>query len=84
MNGVAVGLLGLIYFLAPAGAAVYFGWLGLRFVRAKERAAELRGDRSDLLRLEEQMRELRTEIETLRDRQDFTDRLLQRPAGSPE
>jgi hypothetical protein len=71
----------LMYLIVPVGAVGFFGWLGLRFVRAREREA-LRADGSDaseVRRLQEQVEVLQTEVDAIRERQEFVERLLDRP-----
>lgn len=73
----------LIAMAIPLGALGFFGWLALRFVRARERDAGVRvepGARPDELeRLSETVQALQSEVHTLRERQEFVEKLLERP-----
>lgn len=73
-------LMMMILWLLPIGAVGFFGWLGLRFVRARER--DVIGTGSDQLeqrRLEELVEGLQAEVQALSERQDFMEKLLERP-----
>jgi len=66
----------------PLGGVVFFGWLGLRFVRARERdvAGRLEAASVDeLARLQDTVVSLQSELQALRERQEFMERLLERP-----
>jgi len=70
--------------LLPFAAAAYFGWLGLRYVRAKEQANQIaRGglapDRGELGRIEESLETLQRDVQALQERQAFMEKLLERP-----
>jgi hypothetical protein len=71
----------MISIVLPLGAVGFFGWLALRFVRAREREALREGnvDSPEVRRLREQVESLQTEIDGIRERQDFVERLLERP-----
>jgi hypothetical protein len=72
----------LIAVAAPLGGLAFFGWLGLRFVRAKERDAGARIENmspGELARLQETMLAFQSELHALRERQEFVERLLERP-----
>jgi cell division protein FtsB len=77
--------LNLLFLALPLAALGFFGWLALRFVRARERdVARLDGVRTDeLARLEDAVLVLESEISALRERQDFVERLLERPRPGP-
>ncbi len=67
-------------FLFPLAAVVFFGWLGLRFVRAKEQANQLPGaSRGELSRIEETLETLARDVQALQERQTFVEKLLERP-----
>jgi cell division protein FtsB len=75
-------LLQLVSFALPIGAVAFFGWLGLRYVRARERDVSARLDsvrQSEVARLQDTVLALQTEVQTLRERQDFVEKLLERP-----
>lgn len=85
-GGVMMVLFGLLYTLVPLAAVVFFGWLGLRFVRTRERESLARGGttaRDELMRLEEQVQSLQSEVQSLHERQAFMEKLLERPKESP-
>jgi hypothetical protein len=72
----------LVFAAVPIGALAFFGWLGLRFVRAREResAARLGTARpEELARIQDALLSLQTEVHALRERQEFVERLLERP-----
>lgn len=75
----------LVFFALPVGAVAFFGWLGLRYVRARERdvgarlKAESSGRADELARLRDAMLELRSDVHGLRERQEFVERLLESP-----
>lgn len=78
-----MSLVFLFYFLVPLGAVGFFGWLALRFVRARERDS-LHGapsDSGDLRKLEDHVQDLQAEIQSIRERQDFMEKLLERPGN---
>ncbi len=67
-------------FLFPLAAVAFFGWLGLRFVRAKEQANQLPGAaRGELARIEETLESVQRELQALQERQAFVEQLLERP-----
>ena len=70
----------------PVGALGFFGWLALRFVRAKERDAgridTVRPD--DLSRIQDAMLALQSEVAQIRERQEFVEKLLERPRSPQE
>lgn len=79
-------MVGLLYSAIPLGTLVFFGWLGLRFVRTREHESLARGSavtREELMRVEEQVQALESEIRSLHERQAFTEKLLERPRESP-
>ncbi len=68
--------------LIPAAAVVFFGWLGLRFVRAKEQANALArpgAPPAELARIEESLEMLQRDVQALQERQGFMEKLLERP-----
>ncbi len=72
--------------LFPIAAVVFFGWLGLRFVRAKEQAtlgaasaAGAAASRAELARIEESLDAVQHELQKLQERQTFVEKLLERP-----
>jgi len=72
----------LFPFLLPVAAVVFFGWLGLRFVRAREQANLMTGpgaSRAELTRMEETLETLQREVQALQERQTFVEKLLERP-----
>jgi len=77
--------LNLLFLALPLGALGFFGWLALRFVRARERdVARLDGLRTDeLARLQEAILVMESEISALQERQDFVEKLLERPRPGP-
>lgn len=77
-----MGIILLVRFLAPLVGIALFGWLGWRFVRARERALETGIANDEIARLHEVITGLQTEIHGLRERQDFTEKLLDRPQAS--
>lgn len=77
----------LVFFALPVGAVAFFGWLGLRYVRARERdiGARLEGEsgRADeLARLRDAVLELQSDVHALRERQEFVERLLESPRSA--
>ena len=75
-------LLQLVFLIVPVDAMGFLGWLALRFVRARERdvATRVEGARpEELARVNDAILALQSEITTLRDRQDFVERLLEKP-----
>lgn len=74
-------LLQIIFMALPVAALGFFGWLALRFVRARERdAGRLEAVRPDeLARLEDAVLGLQSEVHAIRERQEFVERLLERP-----
>jgi hypothetical protein len=75
-------LLQLLFLLLPVGAGVFFGWLGLRFVRARELEAGRRGGGAkadDVARLEDAVLSLQSEVQSIRERQEFVEKLLDKP-----
>ncbi len=71
--------------LFPAAAVVFFGWLGLRFVRAKEQANQVTGQAAssaELARIEETLESLQHEVQALQERQTCVEKLLERPRES--
>ncbi len=75
-------LMFFIFPLVPIAALVFFGWLGLRFVRAKEQDALGRGSAggsTELARIEETLETLQREVQALQERQTFVEKLLERP-----
>jgi hypothetical protein len=77
--------LNFLFFALPLGALGFFGWLALRFVRARERdVARLDSLRTDeLARLQDAILVMESEISALQERQDFVERLLERPRPGP-
>ena len=75
----------LVALAVPVGALGFFGWLALRFVRAREReAGRIEPSRPDeLARLHEAVLALQSEVQALRERQEFVERLLERPRSAP-
>jgi hypothetical protein len=76
----------LLTLTVPLGALGFFGWLGLRFVRAREREAAGRIDVAapqEVAQLREAVNALQSEVHALQERQDFMERLLERPRPSP-
>jgi len=72
----------MLFAAVPVGALVFFGWLGLRYVRARERDVVGRletASAEELARLQDTVVTLQTEVHTLRERQEFVERLLERP-----
>jgi len=72
----------MLSLLVPIGAMGFFGWLGLRYVRARERETTNRvaGPSSEeLTRLQDVVTSLQSEVHSLRERQDFMERLLEQP-----
>jgi hypothetical protein len=72
----------LLTLTVPLGAVGFFGWLGLRFVRAREREAAGRLDAApthDVVQLREAVQALQSEVHSLQERQDFMEKLLERP-----
>ncbi len=70
--------------LIPTAAVVFFGWLGLRFVRAKEQANALSRPAAapaELARIEETLELIQREVQRLQERQTFVEKLLERPRG---
>lgn len=73
----------LLFMAVPIGALGFFGWLGLRFVRAREldaarnSGASVRPD--ELQRLQDTVLSLQAEVHSLRERQEFVERLLEKP-----
>lgn len=79
-------LMQLLFFVLPVGAVAFFGWLALRYVRARERDAGARvesGRADELARLEEAVLALQSEVHALQERQEFVERLLERPRSDP-
>jgi hypothetical protein len=75
-------LLQMVFLLVPVAAMGFFGWLALRFVRARERDAATRVEGArpeELARVNDAILALQSEITSLRDRQDFIERLLEQP-----
>jgi hypothetical protein len=75
-------LMSLVFAAVPLGGLVFFGWLGLRFVRARERdvAGHLEAaSAEELTRLQDTVVNLQSEVHALRERQEFVERLLERP-----
>jgi hypothetical protein len=77
--------LNFLFFALPLGALGLFGWLALRFVRAREQdVARLDSLRTDeLARLQDAILVMESEISALQERQDFVERLLERPRPGP-
>lgn len=76
----------LIFFGLPIATVGFFGWLALRYVRARERdvGAHVESARSDeLTRIEDALLALQSEVHSLRERQEFVERLLERPRSEP-
>jgi hypothetical protein len=72
----------LVELLAPAGAVVFFGWLALRYVRSKERDSASGINTvlpSEVAKLQDIVTSLQSEVQGLRERQEFVERLLERP-----
>ncbi len=70
----------ILPFLFPLAVVGFFGWLGLRFVRAKEQANQLPGaSRGELSRIEETLETVQRELQALQERQAFMEKLLERP-----
>lgn len=72
----------LLFMTVPIGAVGFFGWLALRFVRARERDVAMRiapPPSDELVQLREAVFSLQSELHTLRERQDFMEKLLERP-----
>lgn len=72
----------LLFFALPIGAVAFFGWLALRYVRTRERdaGARIESVRSDeLARIEDAVLALQSDMHSLRERQEFVERLLERP-----
>ena len=72
----------LIPFLVPLGAIAFFGWLALRFVRAKEQGNLPVGpsaSRAELGRIEDTLETLQREVQGLQERQAFVEKLLEGP-----
>lgn len=75
-------LMQLVFFALPVGAVAFFGWLALRYVRAREQdvGAHVEAARADeLARVQDMIVELQSEVHALRERQEFVERLLERP-----
>jgi len=76
-------LIQLFMIAIPVGALGFFGWLALRFVRAKEvdaankLEATVRPD--ELARLQDTVATLQAEVHGVRERQEFIEKLLDRP-----
>jgi hypothetical protein len=71
----------LLSFFLPIGAVAFFGWLALRFVRARERDSlrDTSSEGSDVRRLEDLVHDLQAEVHSIRERQEFVEKLLERP-----
>ena len=73
----------LVMLALPVGALGFFGWLGIRFVKAKEREAANRlgaTPHPDLLDgLQEAVAALQAEVHGIRERQEFIEKLLDKP-----
>ena len=67
--------------LFPIAAIVFFGWLALRYVRAREQDSLGRpaGSTVELTRIEETLETLQREVQALQERQAFVEKLLERP-----
>jgi hypothetical protein len=78
---VGISLFYMLFNLIPIGAVVFFGWLGLRFVRARERDSlhNTSSEGSDVRRLEDLVHDLQAEVHSIRERQEFVEKLLERP-----
>jgi hypothetical protein len=76
----------LLFLTLPLAALGFFGWLALRFVRAREREAGNRlppAHTDDLERLEEAIHSLQSEVASIRERQEFVEKLLEPPRSGP-
>jgi hypothetical protein len=81
-----IELVAVLAMALPVGAVAFFGWLGLRYVRTRERDAAARVDAvppGDLAHLHDLVASLQTEVHALRERQDFVERLLDRERSRP-
>ena len=73
----------LLFMAVPVGALGFFGWLALRFVRARELdaargvGASVRPD--ELQRLQDTVLAVQSEVQALHERQEFVERLLEKP-----
>lgn len=75
-------LLNFLVLALPVGTVAFFGWLALRFVRAKERANLVEppgAPRGQLARIEDSLEALQREVQSLQERQTFVEKLLERP-----
>jgi cell division protein FtsB len=74
-------LLQLVFLAVPVATVGFFGWLALRYVRSREREAEVRRiEPSDHVEgLRESVETLKAEVRLLRERQEFIEKLLERP-----
>jgi hypothetical protein len=79
-------LVQLLFLAVPVGALGFFGWLALRYVRARERdvGGRLEARPDELARLNEELQALQSEVSGIRERQDFVEKLLERPRSCPE
>lgn len=82
-------LMQLLAVAVPLGGVGFFGYLALRFVRAKERETALRSaarpaDGGELARIDDTLAALQAEVRELRENQRFLERLLEKPRpGGP-
>ena len=70
--------------LAPLAALGFFGWLALRYVKSKELNPESKSEHlllAEVGKLQDVVASLQTDMDALRERQEFTERLLERPRG---
>jgi hypothetical protein len=74
-------LIQLLFLAVPIGTVGFFGWLGLRYVRSREREAEGRViEPSDHVEgLRDSVETLQAEVRLLQERQEFLEKLLERP-----
>lgn len=76
-------MIAILLVMLPVGAIGFVGWLALRYVRACERQAagraELPAHEREVVRLRDEVMTLQSEVESLRERHEFVERLLERP-----
>jgi hypothetical protein len=75
----------LFQLLLSVGAVGFFGWLALRYVRTRELDTVNRVDSipaSELAKLQDVITSLQSEVSAIRERQEFLEKLLERPRSS--
>ncbi len=81
MSTLEIVLVQLAFLAVPVGGIAFFGWLGLRYVRARERDVGARVESvrpGELTRLEDAVLALQSEVHSLRERLEFVEKLLER------